>query len=389
MLPPIALGGLRPNDDSPSMPQQIAIRRPSELSEDDRAAWTRLQAEDRTFESPYFHPGWTDAIARVRDDVLVAVIRDPSVTQDGPAGFWPFQKIGSRAVPVGAPLNDYQGCIAAPGLVVDTGRLLRVAGVGTWTFDHLLASQPGMEEHEDIAECSPYMELSGGFDGYLDTLSKSGRRNVKAIARRRAAMQKAEGPVRFVADVAADAGRGKSEAMLDTLIGWKSAQYRETGLPDIFEADWTRTLLIDLMAAPPEARFRGVLAALMLGDQPIAAHFGLRCGPVMHWWFPAYDDAVADHSPGWQLLLQMAETAAAEGIDRIDLGKGMSQFKRKAMSGSIPLREGVIDGSLVRRCVRRSGLVLKATLKRTPLRDYLRRPASWLFHRNIEGVLKG
>ena len=359
------------------MSQTITITTPSDLAASDREAWVRLQQADRTYESPYFHPGWAEAVDRARGGVKVAVVQECGQ----PVGFWPYEQLGSRAVPCGVPLSDYQGCIGRPGLVVDTPKLLKASGTRLWEFDHLLAVQPGMDDFEIVAECSPYLDLSAGYDAYLRTIGKSGRRQIKAVDKKATKLHDERGPLRLEADC-------RDAAVLDQVIAWKSQQYRETGLPDIFSADWTRTLLHDLLTHESDDAFSGRLSALWAGDQLAAAHFGLRSGPVVHWWFPTYDDALAEYSPGWQLLVLLAQRAEEVGIDRIDLGKGMSQFKRKAMSGSIPLREGIIEHSPLRRALRRTGLQLKERLKQTPLREVLRGPASWLFHRRVDNVLR-
>ena len=348
------------------------------LSPADRAAWVAIQQSDRTFESPYFHPGWSEAVGRHRN-VVVAIVRDDT---GQPVGFWPLERQGSTATAVGAPLNDYQGCIMRAGTPIDIPQLLAAAGVRRWHFDHLLASQPGMDGFTDRSETSPIMDLTGGAEAYLARISKGGRRQIKSIWKKAERMTDDCGPVRFDADCR-DAG------VLDQLLEWKSAQYVSTGLPDVFAPRWTGDLLHDLLAKQPDGdAFCGRMAALWTGDRLAAAHFGLRSGPVIHWWFPTYDDDLADYSPGWQLLVQMIDAAQGEGVDRIDLGKGESQFKRKVMTGEVALREGVIEPSALRRTVRRTALELKERLKQTPLRTALQGPARWLFHRNVARTLE-
>ena len=62
---------------------QIRLTRPQQLKPAEIALWDRLQREQTDFESPYFRPEFTQAVAGVRDDVEVAVIEE-----DGrPAGF--------------------------------------------------------------------------------------------------------------------------------------------------------------------------------------------------------------------------------------------------------------------------------------------------------------
>ena len=360
------------------MTDRITTAEPGMLLPADRAAWVAIQQSDRTFESPYFHPGWTEAVARHRE-VRIAIIRDES---GQPVGFWPFERHGSTAAAVGAPMNDYQGCVMQPGTTIDVGELLAAAGVRRWHFDHLLASQSGMDTFAEKSETSPVMDLTGGTDAYLARISKGGRRQIKSILKKAERMTEDCGPVRFEADC-------RDPAVLDQMLEWKSAQYLSTGLPDVFAPQWTRDLLHDLLASQPDGQaFCGRMAALWTGDRLAAAHFGLRSGPVIHWWFPTYDDDLADHSPGWQLLVQMVHAAEGEGVDRIDLGKGESQFKRKVMTGEVALREGVIEPSAIRRTVRRTAIELKERLKQTPLRTALQGPARWLFHRNVARTLE-
>ena len=361
------------------MPDTLRSKSPLELTATERSAWAAIQLADRTFESPYFHPGWTEAVASVRDGVHVLVIDD---AEGQPVGFWPYERREGTAVAVGAPLNDYQGAIVRPGVSLDVAAVLDAAGVGRWHFDHLLASQSGLDDFEEQSDSSPYLDLSGGVDGYLQSCGKNGRRQYKSIQKKGQKAVAELGPARFESDC-------RDPAVLEQVIEWKSAQYRATNLPDVFAVDWTRDLLARLHGDRSEGdAFGGRLAALWLGDRLAAAHFGMRSGPVVHWWFPTYDEELAEHSPGWQLLVAMVEAAEADGIDRIDLGKGMSQFKRKAMSGEIALREGLIEPSPIRRAIRRTGLTVKQRLKQSGLRTALRGPASWLFHRSVNRTLE-
>src|SRR5690606_1093478 len=63
-------------------------------------------------------------------------------------------------------------------------------------------------------------------------------------------------------------------------------------------------------------------------------------GSVLHSWFPVYSHEYQQYSPGMILLLEMVRTAAEHGIRSIDLGKGMSMYKRRFMSHSIEVAEG-------------------------------------------------
>ena len=105
--------------------------------------------------------------------------------------------------------------------------------------------------------------------------------------------------------------------------------------------------------------FAGALSLLYAGDLLVAVHFGMRAGSLLHYWFPAYNPALGKYSPGLILLLKVAEHAQAEGIQTIDLGKGISEYKQRFMNTSCQLASGSVElpsmrwlGRTVRRKVR-------------------------------------
>ena len=78
---------------------------------------------------------------------------------------------------------------------------------------------------------------------------------------------------------------------------------------------------------PGKATFEGRLSTLWFGERLAAAHFGIRSGAVLHYWFPAYDETFAALSPGLLLLMEMARRSPEGGIATIDLGAGDYRFK--------------------------------------------------------------
>ena len=85
----------------------------------------------------------------------------------------------------------------------------------------------------------------------------------------------------------------------------------------------------------------------------------MRADSLLHSWFPAYDPALGKYSPGLILLLRMAEHAQANGIRKIDLGKGINEYKQRFMNTSCQLANGSVElpsmrwlGRTVRRKVR-------------------------------------
>jgi hypothetical protein len=60
----------------------------------------------------------------------------------------------------------------------------------------------------------------------------------------------------------------------------------------------------------------------------LAGHFGLIHRDVLSYWFPVYDPAAKEVSPGRLLLWRTLQSADALGLRMIDRGEGDNQAKR-------------------------------------------------------------
>src|SRR5580704_16344838 len=120
----------------------IDVVRPNALSDADIAAWRAIQAADPSLDSPFLSPDWAQAVERVqagrRGAIQVAVLREA----DKVVGFLPARVVGAVAMPVGAPMCDYQGLVAAPGVHIEPKRLVEAFGVQRLDFSHMLADKP-------------------------------------------------------------------------------------------------------------------------------------------------------------------------------------------------------------------------------------------------------
>jgi CelD/BcsL family acetyltransferase involved in cellulose biosynthesis len=241
---------------------------------------------------------------------------------------------------VGWPGADFQGPIIAAGGGFQPLDLLG-NGASAYEFDHLLEEAPGFERWVISRRPSPYLDVSGGLTGYLGRASRSGKDNMGQARRRTAKAGKELGTVRFVAD-STDAGA------LSKVIELKRAQYEATGARDYF-AEPDRIRLLEGLLRTRDADFGGVLSTLHAGEHLLAAHFGLRSGAVLHWWFPVYDPAFARLSPGWILLRELVAAAPELGITRIDLGRGDDEYKRRAKTGESVVCQGIVTRNPVRR----------------------------------------
>jgi CelD/BcsL family acetyltransferase involved in cellulose biosynthesis len=327
-----------------------------QLTPEHAAAWAGLQEADPALASPYFRPEFTQAVASVRNDVEVAVLEEDGA----PAGFFPFQRgrwgIG-RAV--GGPMSDFHGVIARRDLSWHAEDLVRACGLSAWSFDHLLAEQAPFRSFHYSTAPSPFMDLSRGFETYVAERQQAGTGKIREIKHHTRKAQREMGPIRFEI-------RNEPRAFA-SLVDWKTAQYRETGATCVFSFPWTVHLL-ECVLGYQGPGFAGQLEALYIGDQLAAVDLNLRSHGTLHGWFSAYCRDFARYSPGMILLLELARAAAAQGIRRIDLGKGPMPYKFSFMSGSTPVAEGSVAVVPLVSTLRRSWHGTRAWLRTSPLR---------------------
>lgn len=319
--------------------------------------WAQWQAGDPALASPYFHPAFTDAVAAVRNDVFVAVLDDG-------AAFFPFQRGAMRVgLPAGGLISDYHGLIARPGFACDPLELVRRCGLRAWDFDHLPAAQRSFAPWHVRQVTSPVLDLAGS--GLV------GSAHWRDQARRKRRKLERE----FVA-IECEMHSADPE-MLAQVMAWKSAQYRRTGIPDLFAQRWAVEVLQRIHSAQEGTDFCGMLSTLRAGGRLVAAHFGMRSRDALHYWFPVYDPALGSHSPGILLLTEVIAAAASHGIARIDFGKGDQRFKQQIANGFVPIAEGSVITSPALALARRSRAALESWVRASPLRPLARKIVWW------------
>ena len=171
-------------------------------------------------------------------------------------------------------------------------------------------------------------------EGYLSRASRSGKDKISEARRLSRKAERENGSVRFVAEAA-------EVTLLNTVIELKRRQSLTTGARDYF-ADVQHVDLLHRLFGARTTDFGGMLSAVYAGPHLLAAHFGLRAGPVLHWWFPVYNPEFARLSPGWLLLRAVIDAARDLGLERIDLGRGEDEYKRRAMTGYQVVCQGVV-----------------------------------------------
>ncbi|MGH3375240.1 MAG: GNAT family N-acetyltransferase [Actinoallomurus sp.] len=304
---------------------KIEIIRPDELGEAEVRRWRELQTSTPSLGNPFLSPEFTLAVGRFNAAARVAVLSDGG----GISGFFPYERHAlGVGRPIGAGLTDCQGLIAPPGLDLDVRALLRTCRLSVWEFDHLLAEQTAFTPFHAETRVEPVMDLAEGFAAYAESARQRSPKTIKTVRYKERKLGREAGEVTYTF-------HEPDPAELRRLMAWKSSQYRRTGRTDRFAEPWIVALVEHLHATGV-----GVLSVLRAGDRPVSAHLGLRAGPVMAGWFPAYDMEFARYSPGMVGHLRMAEAAAGAGVTQIAMGRGGREYKDWLKNGEFPIAEG-------------------------------------------------
>lgn len=313
---------------------RLDIVSPLELCAADVSAWRALQAADPAFDSPYLGPDWPIALSRAGGPDAtrgrVVVMRDGGQAQ----GFMAARLGPFTAGPCGAPLCDVQGPVLRAGVRPDPVDLARALGVGRLDLFNLVSPDGPLAPFVRGTSETLRIDVSAGFDAYAAARRAAGSDILQDAAKKRRKLEREHGPATFTALSA-------SPADLETLIGWKRAQYRATGQTDIFDAGWPLTLLRRLHVGDDPA-FGGRLFTLHAGGELIAAHYALQGGPVLHAWFIAHAEAFARYSPGVLLIADILRWAQGAGVRAMDLGPGDYRFKQSLANVRTPLGHGFV-----------------------------------------------
>lgn len=296
------------------------------LGQRDKDLWRTFAAPDGDLISPYLLPDFAELVDAERGDVQVIIAEDSGA----PVGYFACHTpCGGVIRPVGAPLSDYQGFAARPGIALDPAMLLKTLGGCAMVYDNWHGDAPGRVR---TRAGSSVIDLTDGAEAWLFNRTNLFKSHFKKIDQRRRKAEREFGDVRIVlGDPLGD--------RFEALKAWKSAQYRQSGLIDLFSVPWAKGVL-QRSAARAFGPFRGLTASLYLGDQLAAVETGLAAAGVYHSWFPAYDPRFASVSPGLLLLHGIIEHAESLGLSRIDLGKGEQAYKAYYTDYEVPLSAG-------------------------------------------------
>ncbi len=284
-----------------------------DLPEHVKNAWRELRASNPRLYSPYFHLDYTLTVARLRDDVKIAVLEEDNEI----VAILPFQ--GERfARPVGAPMTDYHGLICGPDYKYSLNDILENTSVGAYHFSALI---DGQDKDVEEIQRGAVMAFPDGQDAWRDAQGRSFRKHIKDLGRRIRKATEEVGEPRFVA-------HSQNENEFNALITLKMQQYKESQYYNILGAGWTLDLLRTLWKKGKEADLRVDMHSLYFGDKLVAIDTGLVDGATYHSWIVAYATEFRQYSPGTQLLNHIMLSSDGFGYSRIDLGTGLGGYKK-------------------------------------------------------------
>lgn len=273
--------------------------------------------------SAFLGPTFSFAAFRAGIRSKVLILQDG----EGRTAFFPFALRNCFALPavnaerVGGEMSDACGIVAAPGFTTDWAQLLCRAGISSFNFSHLPEEQLAHGLNGEAPRRGLMIDIGMGVGQFWEDRRRLDVKFVRDTERRERKLEQDFGAIRFQFDA--------TERMpeLSRLITMKRAQYRRTGKPDGLAAVWKQRLLHELVNAR-EPDCTSLLSVLHAGDTWVASHFGLQCGPVLHYWFPVYNPDVAKYAPGRILLRRVLNECAEHGITLVDRGEGDSPAKR-------------------------------------------------------------
>lgn len=334
----------------------IQLKRVGDLTAADWSLWLNIQARTGVYESPYFRPEFTQAVAAVREDVEIALL----VEQGQTVGFFPFQrgKLG-LGKPVGGKLSDYHGPLVRQDARLDPQGLLAACRLASWDFDHFRAATDAFDSFITIRDKSPQIDLVEGFETFVRRRREAGSDTLHRQGQKTRKLGREVGPLEFVYDA-------NDDEAFDLLCKWKSAQLIRTGLTDIFAFPWAQALLAKLREHRGD-QFAAPLSVLRAGDKIAAVCLSLRSQGVLHSWFTAYNPDFHAYSPGLSFFMRLAEEGPGLGIRKIDLGRGEERYKWSLASGSVEVCEGSVSSRSFATLLRASWRQTRDWVAKSPL----------------------
>jgi CelD/BcsL family acetyltransferase involved in cellulose biosynthesis len=241
-----------------------------------------------------------------------------------------------------------------------TADLIRSCGLRYFSFGPMVQPPAGLDPFVTKKYPSFVMDLSSGYPKYLEQRRR--HTDVVEATRKMRKLEREHGALSFE-------WASSSPEVLATMMRWKSEQFRSAHLVDRFRYRWVREL-VERLAVTRSPFLTGLLSVMSCDGQPVAIHLNLRSGDRLAGWFAVYDRRFARYSPGTVMLLKLAEHAATEGVEAIDMGYGNEHYKQVLGSFAEEVVAGVVTAgrpaAVAKRVTRKAMHETQAVLFRYP-----------------------
>ena len=325
------------------LPDHLTARlcRYDDLTAVDLDRWRQLCAAHADYQTPLLGPEFAYVLACVRDDVRIALFEQGETLKSvlamhlRPDGF---------ARPLGAPFCDYTGPVTAAGFPLTLDEMLSAAGIAAYETDTLVDPwhwhRPA-DQKTDTALSSHVIRPEGlSPEAYLEDRREKYPKRFKNFRR-------------LATQLARDAGEPRlewgpvDEAGYNQLLGFKSEQFRRSGLIDLTSAPESRRILRAVAGSA-----YGFWITLWVGDTLVSGHFGIRAGSGFHPWISAYNPAYRAYSPGNLLLMSAIGKMSEMGLETYDLAFGHDHYKKYFANTSRPTIQAFARGRGLNSCRR-------------------------------------
>lgn len=315
---------------------RISLKKLSELAGEEIRQWDHLLEHATPYTSPFLSHAFCRAVDEVCGNVKVLQFETP----DRIAGFLPFQLRKGRSLlghaqKVGAEMSDCFGAIGMSGVQFGPEEILNAARISSLRFDHGNSEMCPFQFSEREEQKGLRVHATGHAN-FIDGLKAADKHFVKTVSRAEAALASTLGPISF---------RWNTDNPfrdLSHLISVKRQQFRRTNKPDNLRKGWQSALLQRLVCRPEGRNCEPILSTLYGGQTWLASNLSLRCGNVLHIWFPAYNVNYRRYSPGHLLFFKLIGAGLDRGLTFFDFGEGEAAYKKKYRGESYSLWKGAI-----------------------------------------------
>jgi len=303
---------------------QLSVQRFIDLGESELQAWNRLVEEYPSNRRAFLSPAYCRAVASHFPDVRVLVFRAAGQS----VAFLPIQsgegllKLGGVHEPVGGVMADYFGLVAKPGFSPQIAEVLKQSRINAIAFTHLDETQSAFGLTGEQPRIGLRTHIAGSGKDFWDSLRAIDKKLVNDTERRERKLLTECGALSF------ELNSSNPEADLEELIQLKQSQYDRTGKRGAPLFEDRNMNLLRTLRGNMDPSCTGLLSILRVNGELVAAHFGLKCHEILHFWFPVYAVRFHSYSPGRILFKYVVHEGAAQGIRIIDRGEGDTPAKR-------------------------------------------------------------